>query len=270
MTGAQETPAPAAGPGPEGPYSEEDDREYCCDAEYGTEAERHASEWVQRAQKQQFKPFATGTFARNIKSGASLCRLINAIRPGMIETIHDTHLGTKQVENVNAFRSACKLLGVCSKSVCSVADIQEMHSTSKAVHTVHALACAIRTSAPDFQGPFLTEPLGQSGGRRRLSETSSSAEEDSMPEGLILDMEEVEAMAPPSVLSSRAQQVCPAEVVNSPRAIAANLDPASLPPRTPSKRTPQHTTRLNMSGSGSWGAGGGGAWQKGPWDGTQE
>ncbi len=218
------------------------------EAAYATSEEKGAAEWVQRVLEEPLRAFPSNTLSRNLKDGTLVCRLLNKVKPGTVKTIHNSPMGTYQMLNIEAFRLGCLNLGIPESYICDASIISEMKSASQIVHTILAIAAAIPFVVPDYKGPML-ESQGVEGLRKIMREDII------LPENQLrkpmLNMDDVEKMLPPQLLSSRAKEILLGqEIMTSPRAICANLDPASMPPRTPSLRSPLHL-RYTSSASGS-------------------
>ncbi|CAM9728560.1 unnamed protein product [Chrysoparadoxa australica] len=188
---------------------------------------------------------------------------MNAIKPGAIGVVHTIPLGYKQQENLRAFLKAAEAVGVPKEDLFQTADAFEMKDTLAVVRCVLKLAAVAANTLPEYSGPELDElntsnsPVFRNTGSSIFS--SSSACIDSLPispcsaEGgptLAIDLDaigghphEAPVMNPPQQMSQRARQLCPKEVVLSPRALVANSDPVGHPARTPKRRTHPQSKR---------------------------
>ncbi len=208
------------------------------EATYATSEEKDAAEWVQRVLEEPLKAFTSNTLSRNLKDGTLVCRLLNKVRPGTVKTIHNSHMGIYQMLNIEAFRLGCLDLGIPGPYICEATTISEMKSTVKVVYTIFAVAAAIPYAVPDYRGPML-ESQGVEKLRKIIRDDIILPENKCRKPAL--NMDDVEKMLPPQLLSSRAKELLSGqEIMTSPRAICANLDPSSMPPRTPSLRSPVH------------------------------
>mmetsp|Transcript_62687 Transcript_62687/g.118618 ORF Transcript_62687/g.118618 Transcript_62687/m.118618 type:complete len:120 (-) Transcript_62687:24-383(-) len=61
----------------------------------------------------------------------------------------------KQMENVTAFIGACRKLGVLEKDLFSTVDLYEEKNLTSVMRCIYNLGAIVRTSAPEFRGPFL-------------------------------------------------------------------------------------------------------------------
>ncbi len=208
------------------------------EATYATNEENDAAEWVQRVLEEPLKAFTSNTLSRNLKDGTLVCRLLNKLKPGTVKTIHNSPMGTSQMLNIEAFRLGCLDLGIPEPCICEATTISEMKSTAKVVYTIFAIAATIPYTVPDYRGPML-ESQGVEKLRKIIQEDVILPENRSRKPAL--NMDDVEKMLPPQLLSSRAKELLSGQdIMTSPRAICANLDPSSMPPRTPSLRSPVH------------------------------
>ncbi len=217
------------------------------EATYANNEEKDAAEWVQRVLEEPLRAFPNNTLSRNLKDGTLMCRLLNKVKPGTVKTIHISPMGTHQMLNIEAFRLGCLEFGIPESCICGPSDISEMKSAPKLVQTIFAIAAAIPLAIRDYKGPML-ESQGVEILRKIIREDNILHKNQLRKPRL--NMEDVEEkMLPPQLLSSRAKEILLGqEIMTSPRAICANLDPASMPPRTPSLRSPLH---LRHTSSGS-------------------
>jgi len=117
----------------------------------GDSLESEATAWLEvvSGEKKQ------GSFAEWLKDGQVLCKVVNNIQPGMITKVHTQSVAFKQMENIAAFTSACRKLGVLEKDVFSTVDLYEAKNLKAVCLCIHNLGSAIRNSAPAFHGPYL-------------------------------------------------------------------------------------------------------------------
>ncbi len=243
-----------SGNGDEGIVGEGETKKYefegVVEATYATSEEKDAAEWVQRVLEEPLKAFPSNTLSRNLKDGTVVCRLLNKLKPGTVKTIHNSPMGTSQMLNIHAFRLGCLDFGIPESYICEASVIFEMKSTAQVVQAIFAIAAAIPCALPNYRGPLLKSQGVELLGKVMKEEVILP---ENQPRKPTLNMEDVEEMLPPQFLSSRAKELLLGqEIMTSPRAICANLDPASVPPRTPSLRSPFHQRYPgSCSGSGS-------------------
>lgn len=86
-----------------------------------------------------------------------LCKLMDKIVAGLIRSgLPHTSRGTfPELENLSAFLSACRKLGVAEHSLFDPKDLHEKRDMQAVVRCLHVLGAAVQSTVPDFNGPFL-------------------------------------------------------------------------------------------------------------------
>ncbi|CAN0307358.1 unnamed protein product, partial [Laminaria digitata] len=84
-----------------------------------------------------------------------LCKLINAIQPGLVPRINSARAPFPEMENIAAFLSACRTLGVAEHSLFDTKDLHEKKDLLVVVRCMQVLGAAVQTTVPDFSGPYL-------------------------------------------------------------------------------------------------------------------
>ena len=86
-----------------------------------------------------------------------LCELVCAIEPGIVKRISESPLPYKQMDNIAAFSSACKKLGVPERDCFDTIDLFEGKDIVAVVQTIHALGRTVQTTRDDLPklGPRL-------------------------------------------------------------------------------------------------------------------
>ena len=74
------------------------------------------------------------------------------IRPGLPHTSRGTF---PELENLSAFLSACRKVGVAEHSLFDPKDLHEKRDMQAVVRCLHVLGAAVQSTVPDFNGPFL-------------------------------------------------------------------------------------------------------------------
>jgi len=90
-----------------------------------------------------------------LRDGQILCKLANTIQPGICPKVHTSTMPFKQMENLSTFGRACRELGVLEKDIFSTVDLYEQKNLKSVCLCLHNLGSVVRTTAPDFQGPYL-------------------------------------------------------------------------------------------------------------------
>ena len=88
-----------------------------------------------------------------LASGVLLCRLVNAISPGVIHRVNEADRPWAHMENINNYTTACERLGV--EPTFMTPDLYESKNLKVVVQNIHALARAAREHAVQFTGPLL-------------------------------------------------------------------------------------------------------------------
>lgn len=78
------------------------------EAKYDTQLEADLRSWIESVTGEKL----TGTFAEALKSGVTLCNLVNKIKPGSVKKINTLKTPFMQMENINNFLNAARNLGV--------------------------------------------------------------------------------------------------------------------------------------------------------------
>jgi len=115
------------------------------DASLFEERKQQAAEWVSKVSGHQVDDFATG-----LKSGAVLCHLVNAIRPGLVNKITHQTTAFRQMENIDAFLKAADALGVPPEDRFLAEDLFYGNNIPKVCYCVFALAAANKDNTPEL------------------------------------------------------------------------------------------------------------------------
>lgn len=76
------------------------------------------------------------------------------IKPGLPHTSRGTF---PELENLSAFLSACRKVGVAEHSLFDPKDLHEKRDMQAVVRCLHVLGAAVQSTVPEFRGPFLGE-----------------------------------------------------------------------------------------------------------------
>lgn len=94
-----------------------------------------------------------------LRSGEVLCRLANAVKPGLIPKINTGTVPFKQMENIIFFKDAARRVGVPEFSVFRTRDLYEEKNMGAVISCLQAFASAVQASCPEFTGPILGDAL---------------------------------------------------------------------------------------------------------------
>lgn len=93
-----------------------------------------------------------------LKSGEVLCKLANAIAPGIVKNINTMNTPFKQMENIKNFMDAARELGVSEASMFGVPDLYEEKNMGTVMQSLYAFGGAVQTSAPSMFRAVLGVP----------------------------------------------------------------------------------------------------------------
>ena len=80
-----------------------------------------------------------GQFQPTLKDGQILCRLINVIQPGAIKKINTNKMPFLMMENISAYLSACKSIGLMEHDLFMTVDLFESQNMSQVLQNLNAL-----------------------------------------------------------------------------------------------------------------------------------
>lgn len=78
--------------------------------------------------------------------------LSGLIKPGLPNASRGTF---PELENLSAFLSACRKVGVAEHSLFDPKDLHEKRGMQAVVRCLHVLGAAVQSTVPEFNGPFL-------------------------------------------------------------------------------------------------------------------
>eukprot|EP00049_Salpingoeca_infusionum_P017709 m.354076 g.354076 ORF g.354076 m.354076 type:complete len:306 (-) comp16915_c0_seq1:176-1093(-) len=102
-------------------YGDLAERRQRMDSKYDPEVEKIHVKFLEKNTGEKMQ----GTFQEWLKSGVVLCKLMNALAPKSIKTIHESGLAFKQMENISNFLTALPGFGVRVEDVFQTADLYE-------------------------------------------------------------------------------------------------------------------------------------------------
>jgi hypothetical protein len=89
-----------------------------------------------------------------LKDGVILCKLANAIRPGSVKSISTQKIPFMQMQNINAYLSACKSFGLQKHDLFVTVDLFEGKNINVVVDNIYSLGAMCQTMK-DFNGPVI-------------------------------------------------------------------------------------------------------------------
>jgi len=133
-----------------------------------------AQNWVEQMAGEQFHTHLQG----GLKSGVALCKLVNAIKPGLVKTINIENTPFKQRENINNYLSACKQLNMEDSELFVATDLYEGQNMVIVLHNLFALGGIAQLPEFGLKGPVLGKPSSKPrSGARRVEPPPSSFRE---------------------------------------------------------------------------------------------
>ena len=119
-----------------------------------------------------------GTLQEALKSGVVLCNLINKIKPGTVKKINKMKMPFMQMENIAAYLTGCKDLGVPDFESFQTVDLFEDSNMKAVVLNIHSLG---RTAQKlGFAGPTLGVKES-AGNKREFTEEQLNAGKNIVP-----------------------------------------------------------------------------------------
>jgi len=117
----------------------------------GLTAEQEVSQWVETVTGEKF---GDKTLPVALKSGVTLCNLINKLKPNTIKTVNKSTASFMMMENINAFLNACKTLGVPPADLFTTVDLFEAKNVPQVIVTLQSLG-RISRKIPGYTGPSI-------------------------------------------------------------------------------------------------------------------
>ena len=91
--------------------------------------------------------------AKPLKSGAALCALANAVKPGSIKKVNTSKMAFKEMENISKFLEVCESLGMNKIDLFQTVDLYEAQNIPQVVNAIFAFSRKARKIG--FEGPTL-------------------------------------------------------------------------------------------------------------------
>ncbi|KAL6057581.1 calponin [Balamuthia mandrillaris] len=100
---------------------------------------REAAEYIQDKTGTRVGYNSKDDFAEPLKSGVVLCNMINKIRPGIVSKINNGKMPFVQMENINAYLTACEQLGLRKSDCFMTVDLFEAKNMVPVIDNILAL-----------------------------------------------------------------------------------------------------------------------------------
>ena len=95
-------------------------------------------------------------FARVLKDGIFLCKLVNTLEPGTIKKIHEGNLSRfKMTENIFQFLTAARKWGCTEQDLFQTVDLYEERNMNQVLNGIYALARKVQDRITDDRFPTL-------------------------------------------------------------------------------------------------------------------
>lgn len=102
------------------------------------------------------RPLGAKEFARVLKDGIFLCKLVNALEPGTIKKIHEENLNRfKKTENIFNFLQAGKKWGCTEQDMFQTVDLYEERNMNQVLNGIYAVARKVQDRINDNSIPTL-------------------------------------------------------------------------------------------------------------------
>jgi hypothetical protein len=112
--------------------------------------ERQAQAWIETITGEKF----VGRYEDTLRNGILLCKLMNKLRPGIIQKINVNGGDYKYMDNLSQFLRAAQSYGVPEVDLFPANDLWELKNIAGVTQTIFAIARACYRH-PEFRGPFL-------------------------------------------------------------------------------------------------------------------
>jgi len=134
----------------------------------GADLEQDLRHWIEGMTGEKF---SSPAFGKALKNGIILCKLANAIRPGIVQKIQTSAMPFVQMENINAFLQAEKVLGVPTADLFMTVDLFEEKNIGQ---VIRSLATLRRITAGGSSGASLGSGSASIPAPRKLSSGPAS------------------------------------------------------------------------------------------------
>lgn len=113
------------------------------------EQEKEAQEWIELMLGEKFPD----TFEASLRNGIILCKLMNKLRPGIIQKINISGGDYKLMDNISQFHRAAQHWGVPEVDLFNANDLYEQKNIVLVTQTIFAIGRAVRNFFKSLQVP---------------------------------------------------------------------------------------------------------------------
>jgi len=124
----------------------------------GVDLEDDIKRWIETMSGERFP---NPSFGKSLKNGILLCKLANGIRPGIVPKIQTAAAPFVQMENINAFLSAEKQLGVPTVDLFMTVDLFEEKNIGQVIRSLATLRRITGATSPAAGGAKGLSPAAQ-------------------------------------------------------------------------------------------------------------
>mmetsp|Transcript_96353 Transcript_96353/g.176683 ORF Transcript_96353/g.176683 Transcript_96353/m.176683 type:complete len:763 (-) Transcript_96353:24-2312(-) len=125
-------------------------------AKFDNDFEKEVCAWIEGVT---FEKKGDQTMHEWLRSGEVLCRLANAVKPGLVPKINTGSVPFKQMENIIFFKDAARRVGVSEFTMFRTLDLYEEKNMGAVISCLQAFAGAVQVTCPEFTGPILGDAL---------------------------------------------------------------------------------------------------------------
>lgn len=90
------------------------------------------------------EPFTKGNFEDSLRDGILLCKLMNKLKPGIVQKISVSGGDYKMMDNISQFQRAAVSWGVSDVDLFNANDLWDQKNISLVTQTIYAVARAVR------------------------------------------------------------------------------------------------------------------------------
>jgi transgelin len=123
--------------------------------------EAEVRNWIERILNEKLGELS---LQEELKDGVILCRVVNAIEPGICPKPSMARTAFKQMDNIANYLKACTALGVPSEDLFQTVSLYEAQDMGAVVINIHSLG-RVAQSRPGFSGPTLGAKLATENNR---------------------------------------------------------------------------------------------------------
>jgi len=115
------------------------------------EQEQEAQAWVEAITGERF---SRPTFEESLRDGILLCKLMNKLKPGIIQKINVSGGDYKMMDNISQFQRAAIHWGIAEVDLFNANDLWDFKNIALVTQSIFAVARACYKH-PEYRGPLL-------------------------------------------------------------------------------------------------------------------